>query len=78
MRRSYVGRERHERSYNQERGLMFAVHCPQHGSTVLLDVRRVTRLTNLADGLIAVELKCYDGERLVLMTGARATQQQSP
>ncbi len=54
---------------------MFAVHCPRHGSRVLLDVRRVTRLTNLADGHIAVELKCYDGERLVLVTGSQATRQ---
>ena len=51
---------------------MFAVHCPQHGSKVLLDVRRVTRLTNLGDGVIAVELRCYDGEHLFLMTGSRS------
>ncbi|MGI8692538.1 MAG: hypothetical protein ACR2JK_06500 [Geodermatophilaceae bacterium] len=51
---------------------MFAVHCPQHGSQVLLDVRRVTRLTNLGDGVIAVELTCYDGEHLFLMTGSRS------
>lgn len=58
---------------------MFAVHCPRHGAQVLLDIRRVTGLTNLSDGLIAVELTCYDGEPLVLVTGSRvAADRQAP
>jgi len=47
---------------------MFAVHCPRHGSEVLLDQRRIRGLTNL-EGAIVVELECYDGERILLVTG---------
>jgi hypothetical protein len=50
---------------------MFAMYCPRHAGLVLLDVRAITSITNLAEGVIAVELRCYDGEHLVLMTGSR-------
>lgn len=57
---------------------MFAVFCPRHGATVLLDVRRIRSVANLATGVIAIELACYDDERLVLVTGSRATGTPSP
>lgn len=53
---------------------MFAVFCPRHGTPVLLDVRAITGMTTLADGVIAVQLRCYDGEELVLLAGARVAR----
>jgi len=47
---------------------MFAVYCPRHGTEVLLDERRIRGLTNV-EGAILVELECYDGELILLVTG---------
>ncbi|MFC5995685.1 hypothetical protein ACFQE5_15825 [Pseudonocardia hispaniensis] len=52
---------------------MFAVQCPRHRGPVLLDVSRIRRVTNLGDGVIVVELLCYDGEPLVLLSGAQVS-----
>lgn len=57
---------------------MFAVHCPRHGGTVLLGPRQVTAIRNLDDGVIAVELRCHDGEPLLLLTGARVSGRRPP
>ena len=50
---------------------MFVVYCPTHGSDVMLGVRRVRGATNVR-GLIVLELECYDGTRLLHVTGRRA------
>jgi hypothetical protein len=47
---------------------MFVVHCPTHGSDVLLGIRRVRGATNVR-GLIVLELECHDGTRLLHVTG---------
>ncbi|MGH3466884.1 MAG: hypothetical protein ACRDQF_04010 [Thermocrispum sp.] len=53
---------------------MFKVYCPQHGSDVLLGLRRIKRVVNVEPGVIEVELICYDGQVLTLVTGSRATE----
>ncbi|WP_199432838.1 hypothetical protein [Qaidamihabitans albus] len=53
---------------------MFAVYCPEHDAEVLLSQRRVKRLVNVEPGVIAVELVCYDGQLLTVLTGARVTE----
>jgi|tagenome__1003787_1003787.scaffolds.fasta_scaffold20734764_4 hypothetical protein len=50
---------------------MFSVYCPTHGSDVLLGIRRVRGATNVR-GLIVLELECYDGTRLLHVTGRKA------
>jgi hypothetical protein len=50
---------------------MFAAYCPRHGAEVLLTERRIRRLRNTDHGIV-LELECYDGERLVIVTGRRA------
>jgi hypothetical protein len=50
---------------------MFSVHCPRHGSRVLLSERRIRDLHNTPDGIV-VELECHDGARIRLVTGRRA------
>lgn len=52
---------------------MLAVHCPRHGGTVLLGPGRITGIHNLATGVMVVELRCYDGTPLTLLTGAGVT-----
>ena len=56
---------------------MFAPYCPVHGCKVLLTAKEVRSVANLAPGVIAVELECYDGERLFLLTG-RAINLREP
>ena len=51
---------------------MFSVHCPQHGSEVLLPERRIESLRNTVAG-IEVRWVCYCGHRGSFMTGRRAT-----
>ncbi|MGH3978162.1 MAG: hypothetical protein ACRDRZ_04035 [Pseudonocardiaceae bacterium] len=50
---------------------MIAVHCPRHGARVLLTERRIRALHNTDDGIV-MELECYDGERIVVVTGRGA------
>ncbi|PZS33572.1 MAG: hypothetical protein DLM59_06375 [Pseudonocardiales bacterium] len=47
---------------------MFSAYCPRHGSEVLFGERRIRRLQNI-DGVILVEVECYDGERITIVTG---------
>ncbi len=49
---------------------MFAAYCPKEGSRVLLGLSRIRGVTN-DDGMIVVELECYDGERVRHYTGKR-------
>jgi hypothetical protein len=49
---------------------MFAAYCPKDGSRVLLGLSRIRGVTN-HDGVIDVELECYDGERIHYYTGKR-------
>jgi len=48
---------------------VFVVFCPLHDCEVLLSLSRVRHLANLAPGVLALELECYDGQRLALLTG---------
>lgn len=47
---------------------MLAVHCPRHGCAVLLSQQRIRALHNTPDGIV-LHLECYDGERIVTVTG---------
>jgi hypothetical protein len=49
---------------------MFKVYCASHGSDVLLGFSRINNMANI-DGLIVIELECYDGERVRHYTGRR-------
>ena len=51
---------------------MFAVHCPRHGTRVLLTERRIRVLHNTEAGIV-IEAECYDGERVFVVTGRCAT-----
>jgi hypothetical protein len=51
---------------------MFAVHCPRHGTRVLLTERRIRAVHNTDSGIV-VEAECYDGERLFVVTGRGAS-----
>ncbi|MGH3775558.1 MAG: hypothetical protein ACRDRR_07440 [Pseudonocardiaceae bacterium] len=50
---------------------MFAVHCPRHGTRVLLTERRIRALHNTGTGIV-IEAECYDGERVFVVTGRGA------
>jgi len=50
---------------------MFLVFCPVHDREVLLGMNRVRNLANVAEGVIALELECHDGQRIALLTGQR-------
>ena len=54
----------------EEDEVMFSVHCPQHGSEVLLPERRIESLHNTPTG-IEVRWVCYCGHRGSFMTGRR-------
>ena len=49
---------------------MFSVHCPIHGSEVLLPERRIESLRNTARG-IEVSWVCYCGHHGSFLTGRR-------
>lgn len=51
---------------------MFSVHCPRHGERVLLTERRIRALHNTTAGIV-LEVECYDGERIFVVTGRGAT-----
>jgi hypothetical protein len=50
---------------------MFDVHCPVHGSTVLLPTSRIRGMVNTDHGIV-VEMECYDGARVTFVTGRGA------
>jgi hypothetical protein len=47
---------------------MFSVHCPAHGSRVLLSERAIEGIDRIETGL-NVRWRCHCGERGVLRTG---------
>lgn len=51
---------------------MFAVHCPRHGARVLLSERRIRAVHNTGEGIV-LEVECYDGQRIQLVTGRAVT-----
>lgn len=48
---------------------MFVVHCPECDQQMLLGVRSIRQLHNLDSGAVAVEMTCYRGHSLMLMSG---------
>ncbi|WP_017599254.1 hypothetical protein [Nocardiopsis lucentensis] len=56
---------------------MFDVYCPDCGMTTLLGPRRVLAMHNTEPGVITVELLCYDGHRVTLVTGKRADERDT-
>ncbi len=50
---------------------MLDVHCPVHGRTVLLPHSRIRDLCNTDRGIV-LEVECYDGARITLVTGRAA------
>ena len=49
---------------------MFSVHCPRHGTEVLLGERRIDSIRNSAAG-IEVRWVCYCGHEGSFLTGRR-------
>lgn len=49
---------------------MFSVHCPAHGTRVLIFTSGVERVRNSADG-IEVDYRCTCGHRGTWLTGRR-------
>ena len=52
---------------------MLSAYCPRHGSRVILSERRIRAVHNTADGIV-LEVECYDGERIMLVTGRAASE----
>jgi hypothetical protein len=50
---------------------MVTAYCPRHGSRVLLSERRIRALHHTETGIV-MELECYDGERVFVVTGRDA------
>jgi len=49
---------------------MLNAYCPAHGTEVLLGFSRIRGMANV-DGLIIIDLECYDGQRVHHYTGRR-------
>jgi hypothetical protein len=49
---------------------MFLAYCDDCGRRMLLPVSHVRAVHNLARGVIAVELTCYEGHVLLMMSGS--------
>ena len=56
---------------------MFVVYCHRHGCGVPLGLGRIRDVASLARSVLAVELECYDGKHLTVLTG-QAVHSQSP
>lgn len=54
--------------------MVFVAFCPRHDCEVLLGAGCLRGLTHLAPGVLALELECYDGEPLVVLTGSHVGQ----
>ncbi|MEV0385312.1 hypothetical protein [Nonomuraea sp. NPDC050643] len=48
---------------------MFLAYCDSCGERFLLPANHVIRVHNLASGVIAVELRCYEGHRILVLSG---------
>lgn len=55
---------------------MWNVYCADCGHDVLVGYSRLRRVTNLASGVIAVELRCPAGHGVQVLTG-RATHDRA-
>jgi hypothetical protein len=51
---------------------MFLAYCDDCGDRFLLPANHVVAVHNLASGVIAVELTCYEGHHLVVLSGNEA------
>jgi len=49
-------------------GSVIIAYCPAHGCEVLLSERRIRAMSATEDALL-VEVECYDGERILIVTG---------
>jgi hypothetical protein len=49
---------------------MWPVYCTDCGQFAFADCRQITRVVNLAPGVIAVEVRCVRGHRIPVLTGA--------
>ncbi|MFI6291631.1 hypothetical protein ACIBEJ_08590 [Nonomuraea sp. NPDC050790] len=48
---------------------MFVAYCDECGDRFLLPASHVVALHNLASGVIAVELTCYENHRVLVLSG---------
>ncbi len=51
---------------------MWSVYCADCGYDVLVDYSQLRRVTNLASGVIAVELRCPASHEVRVLTGRAA------
>jgi hypothetical protein len=52
---------------------MFTIDCPTHGRPVLVTDRRVRQLRNTDNGIV-LDIECWCGTHITLVTGRRATR----
>jgi hypothetical protein len=55
---------------------MWRVYCTDCGEVMLVDCSQLTSVVNLAPGVIALEMRCAKGHRILVLTG-RAVQEQT-
>ena len=67
-------RGEHPLSDPRRQAAMFVTFCPVHGCDVLLGPGCIRNLANLPPGVLAVGLECYDGERLIILTGNQTSR----
>ncbi len=48
---------------------MLTVYCPRHRSRVLLSDQHIRAVHNTVHGIV-IEVECFDGERILMVTGA--------
>jgi hypothetical protein len=48
---------------------MFLAYCDECGERFLLPANHVVAVHNLANGVIAVELTCYEDHRILVLSG---------
>ncbi|NRQ34976.1 hypothetical protein HII36_24550 [Nonomuraea sp. NN258] len=48
---------------------MFLAHCDECDERFLLPASHVVGVHNLASGVIAVELTCYEGHHIIVLCG---------
>ncbi|MCA2229887.1 hypothetical protein [Nonomuraea aurantiaca] len=48
---------------------MFLAYCDECEERFLLPVSHITAVHNLASGVIAIELTCYEGHKLIVLSG---------
>lgn len=48
---------------------MFLAYCDECEERFLLPASHITAVHNLASGVIAMEMTCYEGHRIIVLTG---------